>query len=92
MSTDVRCARSAPIMTRSWLALGVLSFGVLLLILVATQPITVTSKAGHHINPDRNYWRNQQKSPGRWPRRAVTNDATQYNRGVNLAKLVARTP
>jgi len=23
----------------------------------------------HTIDPDRNYWRNQQKSPGRWPGR-----------------------
>jgi hypothetical protein len=23
----------------------------------------------HTIDPDRSYWRNQQKSPGRWPRR-----------------------
>lgn len=22
----------------------------------------------HHIEPDRSYWRNQQKTPGRWPR------------------------
>ena len=22
----------------------------------------------HTIDPDRSYWRNQQKSPGRWPR------------------------
>jgi hypothetical protein len=23
--------------------------------------------ASHHIDPDHNYWRNQQKRPGRWP-------------------------
>lgn len=39
------------------------------LILVATQTVTVTSKTGHRIiashtiDPDRNYWRNQQKNP-----------------------------
>ena len=39
------------------------------LILVATQTVTVISKTGHHliashtIDPDRNYWRNQQKTP-----------------------------
>ncbi|EPQ72292.1 transposase [Mycobacterium marinum str. Europe] len=43
------------------------------LILVATSTVTVLSKTGHHvlsshtINPDKNYWRNQQKNPGRWP-------------------------
>ena len=39
------------------------------LILVTTHTITVISKTGHHliashhINPDRNYWPNQQKTP-----------------------------
>ncbi|WP_264002443.1 integrase core domain-containing protein [Mycolicibacterium poriferae] len=53
------------------------------LILVATQIVTVISKTGHHligshhIDPDRNYWRNQQKDPGRWPGQSVTDDATQ---------------
>ncbi|WP_344036894.1 hypothetical protein, partial [Mycolicibacterium poriferae] len=53
------------------------------LILVATQTVTVISKTGHHligshhIDPDRNYWRNQQKNPGRWPGQSVTDDATQ---------------
>lgn len=43
------------------------------LILVTTDTVTVISKTGyqliasHHIDPDRNYWRNQQKNPGRWP-------------------------
>ena len=32
--------------------------------------------ASHHINPDRNYWCNQQKNPGRWPGQSVTNDPT----------------
>jgi transposase InsO family protein len=56
--------------------------GTPVLILVATQTITVISKTGHqliashHIDPDRNYWRNQQKTPGRWPGRSVTDDAT----------------
>jgi transposase InsO family protein len=57
--------------------------GTPVLILVATQTVTVISKTGHHliashhINPDRNYWRNQQKNPGRWPGQSVTDDATQ---------------
>jgi transposase InsO family protein len=43
------------------------------LILVTTQNVTVISKTGyrliasHTIDPNRNYWPNQQKSPGRWP-------------------------
>jgi transposase InsO family protein len=43
------------------------------LILVATTTVTVISKTGHHvlsshhIDPDKNYWRNQNKNPGRWP-------------------------
>src|SRR5271154_2881440 len=44
------------------------------LILVTTNTVTVISKTGHqalsshHINADKNYWRNQNKNPGRWPR------------------------
>jgi hypothetical protein len=43
------------------------------LILVTTTTVTVVSKthhhvlSSHHIAPDRNYWRNQNKNPGRWP-------------------------
>ncbi|OBG27505.1 IS481 family transposase [Mycobacterium sp. 852002-51057_SCH5723018] len=43
------------------------------LILVTTHTVTVISKTGHHvlsshhIDPDKNYWRNQNKNPGRWP-------------------------
>jgi transposase InsO family protein len=43
------------------------------LILVTTNTVSVISKAGHqvlsshHIDADRNYWRNQNKNPGRWP-------------------------
>jgi transposase InsO family protein len=52
------------------------------LILVTTQTVTVISKthhqliASHTIDPDHNYWRNQQKNPGRWPGKSVTDDAT----------------
>lgn len=41
-------------------------------ILVATA-VTVLSKTSNHeisthtIDPNKNYWRNQQKNPGRWP-------------------------
>ncbi len=43
------------------------------LILVTTTTVTVISKTGHHvlsshhIDPTKNYWRNQTKNPGRWP-------------------------
>ena len=43
------------------------------LILVTSHTVTVVSKnhhhvlSSHHIDPDRNYWRNQTKNPGRWP-------------------------
>jgi transposase InsO family protein len=43
------------------------------LILVTATTVTVISKnhhhvlSSHHIDPDRNYWRNQTKNPGRWP-------------------------
>ncbi|MGH3439093.1 MAG: IS481 family transposase [Sciscionella sp.] len=43
------------------------------LILVTATTVTVISKnhhqllSSHHIDPDRNYWRNQTKIPGRWP-------------------------
>jgi hypothetical protein len=45
--------------------------GTKVLILVTT--VTVVSKthhrvlSSHRIEPDRNYWRNQNKNPGRWP-------------------------
>jgi hypothetical protein len=53
------------------------------LIIITAITVTVLSKtthqpiASHTVNPDRNYWRNQQKNPGRWPRSSVTDDATQ---------------
>jgi transposase InsO family protein len=53
------------------------------LILVTTTTVTVLTNpdhrviATHHIDPERNYWRNQQKSPGRWPGQCVTDDPTQ---------------
>jgi hypothetical protein len=43
------------------------------LILVISHTVTVISKShhhvlsSHHIDPDRNYWRNQTENPGRWP-------------------------
>jgi hypothetical protein len=43
------------------------------LILVTSHTVTVVSKnhhhvlSSHHIDADRNYWRNQTKNPGRWP-------------------------
>jgi transposase InsO family protein len=52
------------------------------LILVTTHTVTVISKtsyqliASHHIDPDHNYWPNQNKNPGRRPGKWVTDDAT----------------
>jgi transposase InsO family protein len=63
------------------LGVGRAHAGTKVLILVTTTTVTVTAQhthqviASHHIDPGRNYWRNQQKSPGRWPGQ-VTNDAT----------------
>jgi transposase InsO family protein len=51
-------------------------------IFVTATNVTVLSKtthrliASHTVDPDRNYWRNQKKNPGRWPRSSVTDDAT----------------
>jgi transposase InsO family protein len=65
------------------LGVGVAHAGTKVLILVSATTVTVISQtthqliANHHIDPDRNYWRNQQKRPGRWPGRSVTDDATQ---------------
>lgn len=51
------------------LGIGRRHAGTPVLILVTTQTVTVISKTGHHligshlIDPDRNYWPNQQKTP-----------------------------
>ena len=64
------------------LGIGTAHAGTKVLILVTTTTVTVIAQpdnqpiAIHHIDPDRNYWRNQQKHPGRWPGRSVTDDAT----------------
>ena len=53
------------------------------LIYATNTTVTVLSKntnkliSSHTVDHTRNYWRNQQKSPGRWPGRSVTSDATQ---------------
>jgi transposase InsO family protein len=65
------------------LGVGVAHAGTKVLILVSATTVTVIAQtthqliASHHIDPDRNYWRNQQKRPGRWPGRSVIDDATQ---------------
>ncbi|MBP2450408.1 IS481 family transposase [Mycolicibacterium lutetiense] len=52
------------------------------LIVVTTTNVTIISKtgyhliAGHRINPDRNYWPNQQKTPAKRPGNSVTDDST----------------
>jgi transposase InsO family protein len=65
------------------LGIGRAHAGTKVLLLVTATTVTVISTtehqliATHAIDPNRNYWRNQQKSPGRWPGRSVTDDATQ---------------
>jgi transposase InsO family protein len=55
------------------LGIGRAHAGTPALILVTTTTVTVISKTGHHvlsshhIDADKNYWRNQNKNPGRWP-------------------------
>ncbi len=47
--------------------------GQAVLILVDHAIATVTNQttgeilSHHHVEPDKNYWRNQDKEPGRWP-------------------------
>jgi transposase InsO family protein len=55
------------------LGIGRIHAGTPVLILVTTNTVTVISKtshhvlSSHHIDPDRNYWRDQTKNPGRRP-------------------------
>ena len=55
------------------LGIGITHAHTPVLILVAATTVTVISKtnhqflSSHHIDPDKNYWRNQNKNPGRWP-------------------------
>ncbi len=55
------------------LGIGRAHAGTPVLILVTTTTVTVISKtrhhvlSSHHIDADKNYWRNQNKNPGRWP-------------------------
>jgi transposase InsO family protein len=58
-------------------------FAVIPVLINVTTTVTVLSKNTHHliashtVDPNRNYWRNKQKDPGRWPGSSVTDDATQ---------------
>jgi transposase InsO family protein len=55
------------------LGIGIANAHTPVLILVATTTVTVISKtshhqlSSHHIDTEKNYWRNQNKNPGRWP-------------------------
>ncbi len=55
------------------LGVGRAHLGTRVLILITTTTVTVISKTGHHvlsshhINPDQNYWPNQNKNPGQRP-------------------------
>lgn len=54
-------------------AIGIDQARVRVLALIDKTTVTVTRIdtgeiiARHHINPDRGYWRNEQREPGRWP-------------------------
>ncbi|KAA6437963.1 hypothetical protein FQ330_00255 [Agrococcus sediminis] len=55
------------------LGIGIDHAGTPVLILTDDTTVTVTDShtgevlATHTVDPDRPYWRNQQRSPGRWP-------------------------
>jgi transposase InsO family protein len=55
------------------LGIGITHAHTPVLILVSAHTVTVINKtahhvlSSHHIDPDKNYWRNQNKNPGRWP-------------------------
>jgi transposase InsO family protein len=60
------------------LGVGIARRGREILALIDTETVTVTElRTGevlsvHDINPARSYWRNKQRSPGRWPGPSVT--------------------
>lgn len=55
------------------LGIGITHAHTPVLIMVTTHTVTVISKTGYHvlsshtIDGEKNYWRNQNKNPGRWP-------------------------
>ena len=55
------------------LGIGITHAHTPVLILDTAHTVTVISKTGYHVlsslhvDPDKNYWRNQNKNPGRWP-------------------------
>ena len=55
------------------LGIGAANAGKRILALADQTTITVIELhtgeilSAHHIDPDKTYWRNQQRSPGRWP-------------------------
>lgn len=65
------------------LGIGRIHAATTVIILVTTTHMGVLSKtthqliASHLVDPNRNYWRNQQRNPGQWPGSSVTDDATQ---------------
>ena len=67
------------------LGIGIAHRGNEILAVTDTSSVTVielrTGKvlSVHDIDPARDYWRNKQRSPGRWPGLPVTYDATQMS-------------
>ena len=64
------------------LGIGAAHAGSVVTILIDPDTVTVINQdtgevlSRHIIDPDRNYWRNQHKPPGQWPR-AMNDDSTQ---------------
>jgi hypothetical protein len=53
------------------------------IILIDADTVTVIHRdtgellSEHAIDPERSYWRNQHKQPGRWPQPNMNDDSTQ---------------
>ena len=80
------------------LGIGIAHAGREILALTDPASVTVTElRTGevlsvHDIDPARDYWRNKQRSPGRWPGLPVTQDATHISPMSRLKTLPARFP
>ena len=65
------------------LGVGATHKGQAVTILIDADTVTVLHTdtgevlSQHTIDPDRDYWRNQHKPPGRWPHPNMNKDSTQ---------------